>query len=716
MSARFPRWSGLFVALALAASVVGLVPATRPAAAYGSTVEITGHGWGHGRGLGQWGSLGYALDGVPYPYILNWFYGGTSSATRAESLMTVNLTEVEDRHLIVTSESAFSIDRGDGGVRMDVPAGQALRVRRTSDGWAVDMADDCSGGGGWELQRFLISPAGDATYGGSDTPSIRTDYTGDSVTRMLRVCSYTGNVRSYRGHLTAYAKSGAGSWAVNTVPMEQYLRGVVPRESPAYWGSAGGGKGMEALKAQAVAARSYALAEQRTLLWKAYDDTRSQVYGGAGLNGQSSESTNTDIAIAATAGEIRQKPSGAVARTEFSSSTGGYTAGGDFDAVADTGDDVCASDSLCNPNHDWTSNVSVGAIEAAYPTVGTLREVRVTSRNGLGEDGGRVTQLTVTGSNGSTTSSGEVFRARLGLKSDWFSIESISVRRLSGKTRLGTAIALSKDQFGAGSAGAVVLASSSSFADAMVAAPLALAKNGPVLLTNKAELHSATFAEIQRVLGSTGQVYVVGGQNVISSDVVRSLTSAGYVVRRRWGQTRAATAVQVAVSIGSPRVLFEVSGQEIAEGLAASAAAAKTRGALLLTNGSTQAPETSDYIADHATLRRFTVGAAATSADNGEERSYIGANRYDTAVKLAKAFYSFPQSAGLASGERLADGLAGAAHAARAGGPLLLTTGDTLSGVTRDYLLAARSSLRQVVIYGGTSVVSTQVATEISGL
>jgi putative cell wall-binding protein len=261
-----------------------------------------------------------------------------------------------------------------------------------------------------------------------------------------------------------------------------------------------------------------------------------------------------------------------------------------------------------------------------------------------------------------------------------------------------------------------VLASSSSFADAMVAAPLALAKNGPVLLTNKAELHSATFAEIQRVLGSTGQVYVVGGQNVISSDVVRSLTSAGYVVRRRWGQTRAATAVQVAVSIGSPRVLFEVSGQEIAEGLAASAAAAKTRGALLLTNGSKQAPETSDYIADHATLRRFTVGAAATSADNGEERSYIGANRYDTAVKLAKAFYSFPQSAGLASGERLADGLAGAAHAARAGGPLLLTTGDTLSGVTRDYLLAARSSLRQVVIYGGTSVVSTQVATEISGL
>jgi SpoIID/LytB domain protein len=414
MSARFPRWSGLLVAFSLLVGLVGLVPMASPAGAYGSTITVSGHGWGHGRGLSQWGSLGYALFGTPYGSILNHYYGNTSRAVRSESLMTVNLVEIENHDLIVTSESAFIVDRGDGQVQLAVPAGDAVLVRRTSQGWAVYVSETCGGGGGWQLTK---------TYGSSDTPRIGTGYTGSDVYRMMRVCGPSGNVRSYRGILTAYSKgSNPGTWAVNTLPMELYLRGVVPRESPAYWGDAGGGDGIEALKAQAVAARSYALAEQRTFIYKAHDDTRSQVYGGAALNGTKSEDPRTDAAIAATAGEIRQKSNGSVARTEFGSSSGGYTAGGEFPAVRDDGDSVCVSSSLCNPNHNWTREVSVSAIQSAYPSIGTLTNARVTATNGLGDDGGRVTQMVLTGTSGSRTITGVDFYWALGLKSDWFSI------------------------------------------------------------------------------------------------------------------------------------------------------------------------------------------------------------------------------------------------------------------------------------------------------
>ena len=80
---------------------------------------------------------------------------------------------------------------------------------------------------------------------------------------------------------------------MNTVPLEQYLYGVVPSESPKTWPA-------EALKAQAVAARSYALAQRKTSgPFDVYPDTRSQVYGGV-----SAEAPTTTAAVDATAGEV----------------------------------------------------------------------------------------------------------------------------------------------------------------------------------------------------------------------------------------------------------------------------------------------------------------------------------------------------------------------------------------------------------------------------
>ena len=391
----------LTLAAALLGTVLSVVGPSAPAQAYPfASVGLAGHGWGHGNGLGQWGSLGYAIDSDwTAAQILDHYYGGTVAGTMADAEIGVRLTAFDGRDLILFSGSPFTIGSN------AFAAGESARVSRSGTTWRIERGAGC--GGPWAVAQEGID--------GTIQPEARTDYTGDEVSLMLRACQPDGNNRSYRGRLRILSDAGTNR-VVNTVTMEHYLRGVVPRESPASWGDLDGGRGMEALRAQSVAARSYAWAEVRYSYARTCDTTACQVYFGAGQNGARLEHPNTDRAISETAGVVRRTSAGGVSRTEFSSSTGGHTSGRTFPAVVDEGDDVAG-----NPNDDWTASVSVAAIEAAYP-IGTLLSVGVTQRNGLGEDGGRVLQLSIRGTTGTVTRTGNEFRATFGLKSDWFSI------------------------------------------------------------------------------------------------------------------------------------------------------------------------------------------------------------------------------------------------------------------------------------------------------
>jgi SpoIID/LytB domain protein len=385
-------------------SCVGLLAGAVPAAqAYPSpTVELTGHGWGHGRGLGQWGSLGYALDhGWTYSRILSHYYGGTTQGNvGADVPMSVRLTRFDGRDTAVMQE------RGQLGTSAAPGSYSALRARRVgTNTFAVDQAASCAGP--WVPVTQLTGPV---TFF-PQAPS------GDDRASMIQACEPDGTRRWLRGLLQVLESAGAAR-TVNHLPMESYLRGVVPLESPASWGNLGGGLGMHALRAQAVAARSYAQAEGRSAFAKTCDTTSCQVYGGVAAlapNGtlRIVEHPNTDTAVRQTAGEVRRFSSGAVARTEFSSSTGGWTAGGTFPAVQDLGD-------TRSPLHNWTASIPVASIESAFPTIGSLEGVDVTRRNGLGDGGGRVLEVVVHGSSGSVTRSGAQFRAQFGLRSDWF--------------------------------------------------------------------------------------------------------------------------------------------------------------------------------------------------------------------------------------------------------------------------------------------------------
>ena len=403
--ARSPRRPA---ATALAVGLVALVlafnpAATRPARAYpGSAVTLVGHGWGHGRGMGQYGALGYALGGWGYGAILDHFYGGTTTSTVSNVTMTVRLTRLDNLDTIAAQERGLGTVNGSGnftGLRAQLVGPNSFQVF-TGPGCA----------GPWTA---LGGPmAGPVSFSSPNS--------GDDHTTMLQTCEAGGN-RWYRGDLLA-VDSGSGPRTVGRLDLDSYVRGVVPRESPASWGDLGSGAGMNALRAQAVAARSYGDAQNSSPPFaKTCDTDACQVYGGVAMQQGGTfiqlEQPQSNQATTDTAGQVRVFGNGQVASTEFSSSTGGYTAGGVFPAVVDDGDATPS-----NPNHTWSASIPVGDIQNAYPSIGTLLAVNVTRRNGLGDLGGRVVQLVVEGTSGSVTVSGADFRSRFGLKSDWFAV------------------------------------------------------------------------------------------------------------------------------------------------------------------------------------------------------------------------------------------------------------------------------------------------------
>ena len=201
------------------------------------------------------------------------------------------------------------------------------------------------------------------------------------------------------------------------------------------WANAGGGRGLQALEAQAIAGRSYALSE------RLYSDAMTcdsvcQTYQGAatrsaiGSTVVAVEHPLSDPAVSLTAGMVLLTAAGTPAHTMYAASTGGYTDSNpqlQFPAVPDDGD----ATSL-NPYHDWTVTLSAAQIQAAYPSIGTFAGLTVLARNGLGDFGGRVTSIRVEGTAGTTTVTGEAFRSALGLRSNWFADSGAPLTTVSG--------------------------------------------------------------------------------------------------------------------------------------------------------------------------------------------------------------------------------------------------------------------------------------------
>ncbi len=375
-------------------------------------VRLSGHGLGDGVGMGQWGALGYALNGYSYSSILHHYYGGTTMATVPDRSIRVVLTANDGMDTVVSSTTVFSVDGH------AFAPGTAARMHLLASGsFALSSGASCAAST-WKPVATLPATAATAGPAGA-TPVIQLCGTGPA----------TGRATSYSGVIAASSYRGSAR-TVNVVSLEDYLDSVVPAESPPYWGTLGKRgaqgqpEGFQALEAQAVAARSYVMSDLGQYGFADICDTTGcQSYPGLSSE-NATTTTTTNLAVADTAGEVLDLAGGAVANTQYAASTGGYTAGGPFPAVSDPGDAICVR-FACNPNHDWSAQIPVATIDAAYPAIGVLQAIQVTKRNGLGDLGGRVESLTLHGSMGQVSLTGDAFVAAFGLDSNWFSVTSV---------------------------------------------------------------------------------------------------------------------------------------------------------------------------------------------------------------------------------------------------------------------------------------------------
>jgi hypothetical protein len=280
--------------------------------------------------------------------------------------------------------------------------------------------------------------------------------------------------------------------------------------------------------------------------------------------------------------------------------------------------------------------------------------------------------------------------------------------RVAGDDRVGTAIAISQASYADGRAATVLLARSDDFADALAGTPVAVAADGPVLLTSSGELLGPVLTEIQRVLPAGGTVHLLGGTAALSPDVAAALADAGYVTVRLGGADRYETAVRIAGALGDPTEVFVTTGLDFPDALAAGTVAAVRGAAVLLTAGATPAPATTAYLAGHDGVTVVAVGGPAAAA-HPDADPIVGADRDATAVALAKRYFDAPAYVGVSRRDVFADALGGGVQAARIGAPLLLTGADAVPAVTAAYLCAVADGALGAVVWGGEQAVGPTV-------
>jgi peptidoglycan hydrolase-like amidase len=394
---------------------------------------IEGVGFGHGRGMSQWGAYGWAVNyGQTWQWILDHYYGGTTlGSVSTSSRIRVRLVAHDDDPTVgVISTTSRAMWGGTG-----YPAVQA---RQTATPGRYDVYTSATVGcpgtatTGWTLRSSNV--AGPITF------TTNLAETATPAGNVLGLCNSDGSVTHYRGSIQLVRDSAGANRVVNDINVENYIRGVISREVSTSWGNAGGGAGMNALRAQAVAARSYGVSQNRYVNQGGYattcDSTACQAYGGAARRPSPTAATssggtcesgnatfecaNTNQAVTDTAGRVRRFANGSVAATEFSASNGPRTAGGTFPAVDDPADDVAA-----NPNHRWTRIVDAHLVASAFG-LGQITSAFTEPDPTMPFDGVWDNRVRIVGTTGTRTFSALDFRSTYGFPSHGFVIRAVT--------------------------------------------------------------------------------------------------------------------------------------------------------------------------------------------------------------------------------------------------------------------------------------------------
>lgn len=380
--------AGLVAALQLHAAPPSYADSTFTVPASATSITIYGEGHGHGHGLSQYGANAAAKRGLNTNQILNHYYPGTATG-RAGGNVAVLVSRRPS--LVVATRTGLTAHVVGTNHRWKLTR-VANRSARTAGRWRITPVSSARTrlsyrkGGAWRVFRTVT---GQLEFRAGGAP-IRLIAGRDSG--MFR-----GTLRSARP-----SRTSADRDIVNIVTLEAYVKGVVPNEMPALWQPA-------AVRAQAIAARSYAVHERATTnrgYFDLYDTSRSQVYRGAG-----SEQPASNRAIDATRAQVRTYR-GHVAFTQFAASNGGYMLANSVAPYLISGRDVY------DPVQAWTKAISMSAFKARFGSTYPLRSIAVRT---YPRAGGWVQSVTLTGTNGKTnTVSGDTFKSWAGLRSGSF--------------------------------------------------------------------------------------------------------------------------------------------------------------------------------------------------------------------------------------------------------------------------------------------------------
>lgn len=377
----------VFAAVVAAALVLAGASAAAP------LLILKGRGWGHAIGMSQYGAQGYALRGSTYAKILAHYYPGTQLGTRSATV----------RVLLASSRASLTI-----GSAAPFKAGAATLSAGT---WTVTVA----AGGKLKLVKGAVTrrAAGRTTFKPGAEP-----------------LALAGS--RYRGKALLRA-SQRRVWALNVLGLDAYVKGVVPQEMPTTWH-------LHALRAQAAAARSYALAAGGHCSWFGLSvmcpDTWDQVYGG-----KDAETARSNRAVDDTPRKVLLH-NGAPATTFFFSTSGGKTAakhhewgGSAIPYLVSVPDPHEAF----SPHHFWGPDAFEDCSGSARDCVYTAGELsKLIGTGGLRDmtvvrnASSRVARVNLSRASGPASLTGAELRTKLGLRSTWF---SIGVLRLTPSAR-----------------------------------------------------------------------------------------------------------------------------------------------------------------------------------------------------------------------------------------------------------------------------------------
>ena len=368
--------AALLVALAVPAGASALVRSGGVhKAAKARTWVVNGAGFGHGVGMSQYGAYGYAKHAFNYDQILTHYYTGTTIGTTPDRSVRVLLRD-----------GARSVSfRGAGSAcGAGLKPGKGYVAKRKGPGVVVQS----------KKGRRIARCGAAMTAAGAPTVTL-------------------AGKGTYRGSLEVRA-SGSSLQAINVVEIEDYVRGVVSEESPASWP-------LEALKAQAVAARSYGLSTGiRGGNFDLYDDTRSQAYGGV-----AAETAKTDQAVSATRLQVVLY-AGRVAQTFFFSTSGGHTENNENSSLGFGQpaipylrgvEDPFEADAG-SPYEHWKRKFSISRMNSALHSIGLrgkLKNIAVVQRGASP----RIVRANLIGTGGTTSVNGPQLRTALGLPDTW---------------------------------------------------------------------------------------------------------------------------------------------------------------------------------------------------------------------------------------------------------------------------------------------------------